>query len=48
MHDAPSGEECDRFGAKVQVRKQRKKHDVLRVEVPSALNVFGNENIRVD
>lgn len=34
--------------AKVEVKNRRKKYDVLRVEFPSALNVFGDENVKVD
>ncbi len=34
--------------AKVEVKKRRKKYDVLRVEFASALNVFGDENVKVD
>ncbi len=34
--------------ARVAVRKHERGYDVLRIEFPSALNVFGNENIKVD
>jgi hypothetical protein len=34
--------------AGIQTRKQKKSYDVLRVEFPSALNVFGSENIKLD
>ena len=34
--------------ATVQTRKQEKEYDILRIEFPSALNLFGTENIRVD
>ncbi|OHB65991.1 MAG: hypothetical protein A2Y76_13060 [Planctomycetes bacterium RBG_13_60_9] len=34
--------------ARVQVLKQKKRYDVLRIEFPSAINVFGNEDIKVD
>ena len=33
---------------KIEVRKQKKSCDILRIEFPSALNVFGHEDIRVD
>jgi hypothetical protein len=36
------------IAAAVQVRKQKKGYDILRIEFPSALNVFGHENIKVD
>lgn len=32
----------------VTPRKRRRKYDILRVEFPSAINVFGTEDIRVD
>ncbi len=32
----------------IRVKKQKKKYDVLRIAFPSAVNLFGNENIRVD
>jgi len=32
----------------VRVKKQKKNYDILRITFPSAVNVFGNENIRVD
>ena len=34
--------------AEVEVRKHKERYDILRVEFPSALNVFGNEQIQVD
>ena len=34
--------------ARVQVTKQTEHYDILRIEFPSALNVFGSEDIRVD
>jgi dienelactone hydrolase len=34
--------------ADVQIRRQKKGYDILRIEFPSALNVFGSENIKVD
>ncbi len=34
--------------AKVELRKQKKGYDVLRVQFPSALNVFSDEEIKVD
>ncbi len=34
--------------ARVQVTKQTEHYDILRVEFPSALNVYGSEDIRVD
>ena len=33
---------------RVRVKKHKKTHDILRIEFPSAVNVFGNEDIRVD
>lgn len=32
----------------IRVKEHKKSHDILRIEFPSAINVFGNENIRVD
>lgn len=32
----------------IRVRAQKKHYDILRIEFPSAINVFGDENIRVD
>jgi len=34
--------------AKVEVRKQKGSYDVLRIQFPSTLNVFGDEEIKVD
>ncbi len=34
--------------ARVRVKKEKKRYDVLRIEFPSALNVFGDEDIKVD
>jgi dienelactone hydrolase len=34
--------------ATVQMSRQEEKYDILQIEFPSALNVFGSENIRVD
>ena len=30
------------------MRKQKKGYDVLRIQFPSALNVYGDEEIKVD
>lgn len=32
----------------IRVKKQKKAYDILRITFPSTINVFGNENIRVD
>jgi hypothetical protein len=32
----------------IQTRKRNKRYDILRIEFPSTLNVFGHENIKVD
>lgn len=34
--------------ARVRVKKQKKRYDILRIEFPSAINVFGDEDIKVD
>jgi hypothetical protein len=34
--------------AKVELRKEKESYDVLRIQFPSALNVFGDEDIKVD
>jgi hypothetical protein len=34
--------------AKVTLKTQKKRYDILQIESPSTLNVFGNENIRID
>jgi len=34
--------------AKVAVKAQKRRYDILQVEFPSALNVFGKENIKID
>ena len=34
--------------AGVAVKARKKRYDILQIEFPSALNVFGNENIRID
>jgi hypothetical protein len=34
--------------ATVEVRAQKKRYDILRIEFPSTINVFGDENIKID
>jgi hypothetical protein len=34
--------------AKVNVKAQKKRYDILQIEFPSTINVFGDENIKVD
>lgn len=34
--------------AKVATKAQKKRYDILQIEFPSALNIFGNENIKID
>jgi hypothetical protein len=34
--------------AKVTTKAQKKRYDILQIEFPSTLNVFGNENIKID
>lgn len=34
--------------ARVELRKEKKDYDILRIEFPSVLTVFGDEDIRVD
>ena len=32
----------------VAIKAQKKRYDILQIEFPSALNVFGNENSKID
>lgn len=34
--------------AKVETKAQKRQYDILQIEFPSAINVFGNENIKID
>jgi dienelactone hydrolase len=36
------------IAAKVTLKTQKKRYDILQIEFPSTLNVFGNENIKID
>jgi hypothetical protein len=45
---APHLQKIGYSGTKIELKKQKKSYDILRIEFPSALNVFGDEDIRVD
>ena len=34
--------------AKVNVKAEKKRYDILQIEFPSTINVFGDENIKID